>query len=56
MERLNESEENLETVARDVGYQDAFAFSKAFKKAVGLSPKAFRQKSREERLLAWRFS
>lgn len=56
MERLNESDENLENVARAVGYQDAFAFSKAFKKAVGLSPKTFRQKNRAERQSVWRFS
>ncbi len=56
MERLNESDENLENVARAVGYQDAFAFSKAFKKALGLSPKAFRQKNRAERQLVWKFS
>jgi len=56
MERLNESDEKLENVAQAVGYQDAFAFSKAFKKAVGLSPKAFRQKNRAERELVWKFS
>jgi AraC-like DNA-binding protein len=32
----------LNTVAGAVGYQDAFAFSKAFKRWSGVSPKTYR--------------
>jgi len=32
----------LQAVAEEVGYQDAFAFSKAFKRWAGVSPKAYR--------------
>lgn len=56
MEQLSQTDETLERIARQVGYQDAFSFSKAFKKAFGLSPRAFRQKDAAEQKLAWRFS
>jgi AraC-like DNA-binding protein len=32
----------LQAVAQAVGYQDAFAFSKAFKRWGGVSPKTYR--------------
>ncbi|MGV3524399.1 MAG: cupin domain-containing protein [Candidatus Sericytochromatia bacterium] len=56
MEQLSQTDETLERIARQVGYHDAFGFSKAFKKAFGLSPRAFRQKDAAEQKLAWRFS
>lgn len=43
MRLLAETDHKLETVAAEVGYQDAFSFSKVFKRTVGVSPKAFRQ-------------
>ncbi|WP_298924217.1 AraC family transcriptional regulator [uncultured Ramlibacter sp.] len=52
---LAESSRNLEAVAAAVGYQDAFSFSKVFKRTVGLSPKAFRQLDVDQRQNPWRF-
>ena len=55
MKLLAESEHKLEAVAAEVGYQDAFSFSKVFKRTVGVSPKAFRQRNAAERAHPWRF-
>lgn len=55
MKLLAESERNLESVASQVGYQDAFSFSKVFKRTVGVSPKAFRQRNAADRSHPWRF-
>lgn len=55
MRLLSESDATLERVATDVGYHDAFSFSKAFKKVVGVSPGEFRKRDAAERHLAWRF-
>lgn len=52
---LGETDRGLEQVAADVGYQDAFGFSKAFKRAVGCSPSEFRRRDAIERQLPWRF-
>jgi len=52
---LAETDRPLESVATAVGYQDAFSFSKVFKRSVGLSPRAFRQLDAAERLHPWRF-
>ncbi|ROM55150.1 hypothetical protein BK648_06530 [Pseudomonas poae] len=52
---LTETDRPLEAVATAIGYQDAFSFSKVFKRSVGLSPKAFRQRDAEDRLNFWRF-
>lgn len=38
----------LEALARSVGYQDAFAFSKAFKKLLGVSPRGFQRQSQQQ--------
>lgn len=35
--------------------QDAFGFSKVFKRTLGLSPREFRQRDAAERQLPWRF-
>ncbi|WP_328515512.1 AraC family transcriptional regulator [Ralstonia pseudosolanacearum] len=51
---LTETDQSLEAVATAVGYQDAFSFSKVFKRSVGLSPKAFRQQDAAERQNIWR--
>ncbi|MFP3506032.1 cupin domain-containing protein [Burkholderia sp. SIMBA_062] len=52
---LTETDLPLEAVATAVGYQDAFSFSKVFKRSVGLSPKAFRQQDAADRDNLWRF-
>ena len=39
---LQDRSQKLQTIAEAVGYQDAFAFSKAFKRWSGVSPKAYR--------------
>ena len=39
---LCETNESVESVAKKVGYQDAFTFSKLFKKLVGMSPGNYR--------------
>jgi AraC-like DNA-binding protein len=44
MRLLTETDDKLEAVAAAVGYQDAFGFSKVFKRTVGESPRAFRQR------------
>jgi len=55
MHLLAETEQGLEAVAAAVGYQDAFGFSKVFKRTTGMSPREFRQRDRAERALPWRF-
>jgi len=52
---LTETDRTLEAVANAVGYQDAFSFSKVFKRTVGLSPRAFRQHDAADRQSLWRF-
>lgn len=54
MHLLTSTEHSLETIAQSVGYQDAFSFSKVFKRTVGLSPRDFRKKDQQEKNLAWR--
>ncbi len=53
---LVESDRTLEQVASAVGYQDAFGFSKAFKRAVGVSPGEYRRRDAAEREVPWRFA
>jgi AraC-like DNA-binding protein len=55
MRLLGDTEKTLEQVAQAVGYQDAFSFSKAFKREVGSSPREYRRRNEEERTLAYRF-
>ena len=55
MQLLAHTDQRLEAVAAAVGYQDAFGFSKVFKRTVGMSPKAFRQQEAQERSDPWRF-
>jgi AraC-like DNA-binding protein len=54
MRLLSETDAKLEAVAAQVGYQDAFSFSKVFKRTVGLSPKAFRQRDAADQAQPWR--
>lgn len=55
MKLLAETTQPLEAVATAVGYQDAFSFSKVFKRTVGMPPKAFRQRDTAERGHPFRF-
>lgn len=50
MRLLSAGEQTLEQVAQAVGYQDAFSFSKAFKREVGLSPREYRRRDAADRL------
>lgn len=56
MRLLSETDHKLEAVAAQVGYQDAFGFSKVFKRTVGVSPKAFRQRDLAEKSDPWRLN
>ena len=53
---LAETDHKLETVAAEVGYQDAFSFSKVFKRTAGVSPKVFRQRDAADNAHPWRLS
>jgi AraC-like DNA-binding protein len=55
MQLLSETTQSLDAVAQAVGYQDAFSFSKVFKREAGISPRDFRRKDAADRLLPWRF-
>lgn len=54
MAALSESERSLEQIAREVGYTDAFSFSKVFKRTTGVAPRDFRRQDTEDKALAWR--
>lgn len=56
MRLLADTGQRLEDVALQVGYQDAFGFSKVFKRVVGVSPGEFRRRDQAERSEAWRFA
>lgn len=56
MRLLAETDHKLEWVAAQVGYQDAFGFSKVFKRTVGVSPKDFRQRDATDKTHAWRLN
>ncbi len=55
MQLLAETSQPLEQVAQAVGYQDAFGFSRVFKRELGLSPREFRRRDAADRQLPWRF-
>lgn len=54
MRILSETDQPLEVVAAEVGYQDAFSFSKVFKKTVGVPPRDFRRRDAADRASPWR--
>ncbi|WP_439641614.1 AraC family transcriptional regulator [Nevskia sp.] len=56
MRLLVDTDAPLERVAMQVGYQDAFSFSKAFKRLVGSAPGEFRRRDAGEREHPWRFA
>ena len=53
MRLLADSDNTLETVAAQVGYRDAFSFSKVFKRTVGHGPREFRRQQAVDRVQAW---
>ena len=53
---LSTSERSLEQIAQEVGYQDAFSFSKVFKRTLGVAPRDFRRQDAQDRTLAWRIA
>jgi len=55
MHLLGESDKPLEAVATEVGYQDAFSFSKVFKRTVGVAPREFRRRELAGQADPWRF-
>ncbi|MBN8495036.1 MAG: AraC family transcriptional regulator [Burkholderiales bacterium] len=55
MKLLADTALHLEAVASAVGYQDAFSFSKVFKRTLGESPKEFRRRDAAERAHPFRF-
>lgn len=56
MAALSESERSLEQIAQEVGYTDAFSFSKVFKRTVGMAPRDFRRQDMQDKSLAWRIA
>ena len=54
MQILSETRQTLEQVAQAVGYQDAFGFSKVFKRTTGMAPRAFREQDASDRRQPWR--
>lgn len=56
MTLLAEAEPTLEHVARAVGFNDAFSFSKVFKKIVGQSPSDFRRQAKLDQTSPWKLS
>jgi AraC-like DNA-binding protein len=55
MQLLSDTGQTLEQVARIVGYQDAFGFSKVFKRTTGQSPRQFRERDALEKQAPYRF-
>ena len=55
MRLLAETDRTLEQVAQQVGYQDAFSFSKVFKRSVGMAPREFRRRDGEDAAQPFRF-
>lgn len=43
MDMLRSSSDGLESIAEEIGYNDSFTLSKAFKRIMGISPKEYRQ-------------
>ena len=56
MQLLSSTDQGLEKIAQAVGYQDAFGFSKVFKRSTGQAPGAFRQQNRRTQSLPTRIN
>lgn len=55
MQLLADTRQPLEQIAQAVGYQDAFGFSKVFKRTTGQSPRQFREQDAADRQTPYRF-
>lgn len=55
MDLLSQTEDKIELVAEQVGYKDAFGFSKVFKKHIGKSPKDFRKQAILDNQTGWKY-
>lgn len=55
MQMLSDTRQSLEQIAIAVGYQDAFGFSKVFKRTTGQSPREFREQDTADRQTPHRF-
>lgn len=55
LQLLSDTRQTLEQIALAVGYQDAFGFSKVFKRTTGQSPREFRERDTADRQNAYRF-
>lgn len=55
MQLLSDTRQTLEQIAQAVGYQDAFGFSKVFKRTTGQSPREFREQDALEKQTPYRF-
>ena len=42
--RLVDSDEKIQTIARQLGYNNPYLFSRQFKQVMGVSPRVFRQR------------
>ncbi|MGM9426278.1 cupin domain-containing protein [Hydrogenophaga sp. MI9] len=51
---LSETRQTLEQIAQAVGYQDAFGFSKVFKRTTGQSPRQFREQDTLDKQMPYR--
>lgn len=54
MQLLADTRQSLEQIAQAVGYQDAFGFSKVFKRTTGQSPRQFREQDTADRQSPYR--
>lgn len=54
MQLLADTRQPLEQIAQAVGYQDAFGFSKVFKRTTGQSPRQFREQDAADRQSPYR--
>ena len=54
MQLLANTRQSLEQIAQAVGYQDAFSFSKVFKRTTGQSPRQFREQDAADRQSPYR--
>lgn len=50
LQRLTHTDQTIEAIAREAGYENAFAFSTAFRRNLGVSPSDFRRRQREKYL------